>query len=296
MGELHDIDWNTIEEGVEAARISFADPDTCVLSTGARDMLWFTTDNGSIQCQILQGGSISKLNRHESSILFWPRGDWNVAITAVGDTTLNVIKISLSALHRILAVEFADQRDQDERFDYRQLSRTVQFSPVRARDFSRLYVRRHSSLFGSISRRGIFLDLFAEMLEMLYGTDVNQCPFNIDSDTEQKIRSARQILVENLQDTPDLEEIAYDVDLPRQVLKEGFTYIYGKSMPSYLSDFKFEQARVMLESGKYLIKEVAFAMGYQNPSHFISAFKQRYGTTPKQWLKQQSLSDSKRDI
>jgi AraC-like DNA-binding protein len=41
----------------------------------------------------------------------------------------------------------------------------------------------------------------------------------------------------------------------------------------------------MLESGKYLIRDIAFAVGFQNPSHFISAFKQRYHTTPKQWIK-----------
>lgn len=294
MKELQHSDWESIEDGVLAGRISCTANETAVIDAGQGEMLWLIVDDGSIQYKGAGVDSVPRLNTHESCIRFWPRGPWSLAITGITESTVNVLRISLTALHRILAVEFADGNEQDQRFDYNQLSQTVQFSPVRARDFSRLFVRRHSSLFGKISRRGIFLDLFAEMLELLYGTEVHKCPFTIDSDIEQRIRSARQIMVDNLQSSPDLEEIANDVELPRQVLQEGFNYIYGKSITNYLSDFKFEQARVMLESGKYLIKEVAFAIGYQNPSHFISAFKQRYGNTPKQWLKQQSLSDSKR--
>jgi AraC-like DNA-binding protein len=45
----------------------------------------------------------------------------------------------------------------------------------------------------------------------------------------------------------------------------------------------------MLASGELLVKEIAFKIGYQNPSHFISAFKKKYGYTPKQYLKQEMV-------
>jgi AraC-like DNA-binding protein len=44
---------------------------------------------------------------------------------------------------------------------------------------------------------------------------------------------------------------------------------------------KLDSAMEMLNSGEFLVKEVAFKIGYQNPSHFISAFKKKFGYTPK---------------
>jgi AraC-like DNA-binding protein len=52
-------------------------------------------------------------------------------------------------------------------------------------------------------------------------------------------------------------------------------------------------AMQMLTSGELLVKEVAFKIGYQNPSHFISAFKKKYGYTPKQFLKRETVSDER---
>ncbi len=46
-----------------------------------------------------------------------------------------------------------------------------------------------------------------------------------------------------------------------------------------------EKAESLLESGQHLVKEIAFEIGYQNPSHFIAAFKKRNGCTPKQYMK-----------
>jgi AraC-like DNA-binding protein len=40
----------------------------------------------------------------------------------------------------------------------------------------------------------------------------------------------------------------------------------------------------MLQSGKYKVNEVASAIGYTNPSHFIAAFKKKFGYTPKKFL------------
>ena len=36
----------------------------------------------------------------------------------------------------------------------------------------------------------------------------------------------------------------------------------------------------LLQSGKYKVKDVVWMVGYTNASHFIDAFKKRYGVTP----------------
>jgi len=48
-------------------------------------------------------------------------------------------------------------------------------------------------------------------------------------------------------------------------------------------DSKLQKSRLLLDSGRYSVNEVAFQIGYQNPSHYIAAFKKKFGTTPKKY-------------
>jgi AraC-like DNA-binding protein len=45
-----------------------------------------------------------------------------------------------------------------------------------------------------------------------------------------------------------------------------------------------EVARKLLESGDNNVNEVGLKVGYSTASHFIAAFKKKYGTTPKKYL------------
>jgi AraC-like DNA-binding protein len=45
-----------------------------------------------------------------------------------------------------------------------------------------------------------------------------------------------------------------------------------------------EYARQLLDNGQNNVNEVGLKVGYSTASHFISAFKKKYGTTPKKYL------------
>ena len=83
---------------------------------------------------------------------------------------------------------------------------------------------------------------------------------------------------------PTLNELSNLVDLPLQKLNDGFKHIYGDSIFNFLLDYKLEFARKMLLSKKYNVSEISLQIGYSTASHFISAFKKKYGTTPKQYM------------
>ena len=52
----------------------------------------------------------------------------------------------------------------------------------------------------------------------------------------------------------------------------------------FLLDHKLEYARQLLDSGQHNVNEVGLKVGYSTGSHFISAFKKKYGTTPKKYV------------
>jgi AraC-like DNA-binding protein len=114
--------------------------------------------------------------------------------------------------------------------------------------------------------------------------DVEQCPFLVDEDNVKRIRRAKELIIANMAEPPSLPELSKEIGLSLKRLKEGFKQIYGDSVYSFLFDYKMEYARRLLESGQYNVNEIGLKIGYSTSSHFIAAFKKKYGTTPKKYV------------
>lgn len=114
--------------------------------------------------------------------------------------------------------------------------------------------------------------------------DLEQCPFLVDEDNVKRIRRAKELIIANMAEPPSLNELAKEVGLSLKRLKEGFKQIYGDSVYSFLFDYKMEYARRLLDSGQYNVNEIGLRIGYSTSSHFIAAFRKKYGTTPKRYM------------
>lgn len=114
--------------------------------------------------------------------------------------------------------------------------------------------------------------------------DSEQCPFLVDEENVKRIRKAKEIVISRMAEPPGLKELADEIGLSLKKLKEGFKQIYGDSVYSFLFDYKMEYARKMLETNKYNVNEVGLKIGYSTASHFIAAFRKKYGTTPKKYM------------
>ena len=113
--------------------------------------------------------------------------------------------------------------------------------------------------------------------------DEQNCPFLKDSSNVGKIRAAKKILLERMTAPPAIKELSKEVGLNEYNLKSGFKNIYGQPIMTWLSNHKLEHARKMLEEGTNKINEISDSLGYNSPSHFIEAFRKRFGTTPKKY-------------
>ncbi|MFH6602942.1 helix-turn-helix transcriptional regulator [Maribacter algicola] len=114
--------------------------------------------------------------------------------------------------------------------------------------------------------------------------DMEQCPFLVDEDNVRRIRQAKEIMISRMIEPPTLAQLSKEIGLPLKKLKEGFKQIYGDSVYGFLFDYKMEHARKLLEAGKYNVNEIGLKVGYSTSSHFIAAFKKKYGTTPKKYV------------
>ena len=126
-----------------------------------------------------------------------------------------------------------------------------------------------------------------EVLSLYFGKKdeaSESCPFLDNEENVDKIKRVKQLVINNMAEPPTLQELADDVGLSISKLKEGFKHIYGETVFTFLFDYKMEYARKQLVSRKFNVAEISYQIGYSTPSHFIHAFKKKYGTTPKQYV------------
>lgn len=127
-----------------------------------------------------------------------------------------------------------------------------------------------------------------ELMSLLFNTNENEegdnCPFRADEDFVIRIKQAKDILIRNMVEPPKLQDLADEVGLNLKKLKQGFKQVYGETVYGFLFDYKMDFARKLLDSGTYNVNEVGIKVGYSTASHFIAAFKKKYGTTPKKYL------------
>ena len=128
-----------------------------------------------------------------------------------------------------------------------------------------------------------------ELFTLYFSEIENQsvhCPF-LDNENEGKqIKEIKDYLLADFKNPPTIKELCEKFSISEYHLKEGFKELYGTTVYGYLLEKKLEFALHKLEEGKTKVKDIAFEIGYENPSHFISAFKKKYSLTPKQYTKQ----------
>lgn len=126
-----------------------------------------------------------------------------------------------------------------------------------------------------------------EALSLLFAekkSNTEQCPFLKNEITLQKIKVAKNMLLQQFKDPPTIPELARLVQLNEFQLKAGFKEIYGQGPYHYLMTYKLEMARKLLSEQQLQVQQVAHEIGYTNISHFIDAFKKQFGITPKKLL------------
>ncbi|NBF04056.1 helix-turn-helix domain-containing protein [Pseudomonas sp. Fl5BN2] len=103
-------------------------------------------------------------------------------------------------------------------------------------------------------------------------------PYN-SADIE-RIHAARDLLLNSLQASPSLSELSRQVGLNPRKLTAGFRQVFGTSVYAYLQEQRLGEAYRLLASGETNVSSAAYRVGY-SPAHFSTAFRKRFGVSPK---------------
>lgn len=128
-----------------------------------------------------------------------------------------------------------------------------------------------------------------ELMALLIDQELEQCQERsiaavLKRDDIDRIHCAREILLQRFDNPPSLLELARQVGLNDCTLKRGFRQVFGKTAFGYLHEYRLEQARQLLEEDRLNVSEVSRRIGFVNRSYFASAFRKKFGVTPKEYV------------
>ena len=230
------------------------------------------------------GNYVFNVKEEHSILLYNPQRDLPIDLKLQPNTWIIGVVISIKKFHSLFSqdadhIHFLSPENSTKKY-----YDNGNINPSMAVVLSQILSSNIHESMKALYLKGKVYELLSLYFNKNEDTDIEQCPFLIDEDNVRKIRLAKEIILKNMSEPPTLQELSEEIGLSLNKLKEGFKQLYGDTVFGYLLDHKMEEARRMLASTNYNVNEVGLRIGYSTSSHFITAFKKKYGTTPKKYL------------
>jgi AraC-like DNA-binding protein len=230
------------------------------------------------------GNYALNLKEEKALLLYNPQRELPLHLEIAPASWVISVIISIKKFHALFSTEadyipFLSEDNKDKKY-YTESD----ISPSMAIVLSQLFHYNLNPSIKSLYYKGKGYELLSLYFNRTEDPNAEQCPFLVDEENVLKIRKAKEIVLANLAEPPGLQELADQIGLNLKKLKMGFKQIYGDTVYGFLFDYKMDYARRLLDTGSYNVNEVGLKIGYSTGSHFIAAFKKKFGTTPKKYL------------
>ena len=238
-------------------------------------------------CDFLFNNGAYKMNVNKGKyiVLYNPKKNLPVNAVISSKSSLITVLISIKKFHKLFSednenIQFLKDENVNQKFYYEnKISNTILLVLNEIKRFD-----ENSSTKNLFLKAKIY-ELFSHLYNRNRDQNIEQCPFLTNEENFKKIKKAKDIIIENMTNPPSLVELSEEINLSLKKLKEGFKKIYGKPVYQFLIEYKMELAKKLLSENDFNVNEVSLKLGYSTASHFITAFKNKYGLTPKNYKK-----------
>jgi len=91
----------------------------------------------------------------------------------------------------------------------------------------------------------------------------------------------------------NVEKLSEDVGISRAQLHRKMKEITGISTGEFIRNLKLEQAARLIAKGDININQVAYAVGFNNSTHFSTVFRNHFGETPSEYAENHTQGHNK---
>lgn len=182
--------------------------------------------------------------------------------------------LSDSELPRILTSQWRGRRSALGSFPVSRDSRAcaLRFFNIRSRGVWR-----------DIEIRSITLDLLRLLLHDLQRPAASAITsVRLRPDERSKLFEIREMIHKEPTKPRTIEQLCEATGLNRNKLHFGFKRLFGMSVHEYYTNRRLQLALELLRTTRLTIGDIAFRMGYSEPTNFAAAFRKRFSMTPNQ--------------
>ena len=231
-----------------------------------------------------EGAYVLNILEENSLLLYNPQKSLPINMEVNPNTWIVSVLVSIKKFHALFSQEadyisFLNEDNKEKKY-----YKDGKISPSMAIVLNQLINYNLNRSIKNLYFKGKAYEILSLYFNRSEEANVEQCPFLVDETNVIKIRKAKDIVISKMAEPPSLKELADEIGLSLKKLKEGFKQIYGDTVFGFLFEYKMEVARKMLEAGDNNVNEVGLKVGYSTSSHFIAAFKKKYGTTLIKYL------------
>jgi AraC-like DNA-binding protein len=109
------------------------------------------------------------------------------------------------------------------------------------------------------------------------------CKFLLQPVEKEKIVSAKEILLNSLNNPPTISALSLQIGINQCYLKKGFKELFGTTVYDFIQEQRMLKAKLLLSSSDLTIKQIAHEIGFANAGNFSAAFKKFTGVFPSEF-------------
>ncbi|MBT8317440.1 MAG: helix-turn-helix transcriptional regulator [Lutibacter sp.] len=226
------------------------------------------------------------LTANNSNMVYFKDEHMNLLFNVPPQSELIVILISLEYFHSLFSIDgnllfkYNSLKGENPIIEAKEINSTIKLI------LNQITTRQTNEVLRPIFIKGKVYELLSYYFSTTT-TDNNSesCPYIANEETISKIKHAKQLIIKEMINPPSLAELAKEVGLNIKKLKSEFKEVYGVPVFTFLLNYKMELGKQLLLEQQLNVNEIALQLGYSTSSHFIAAFKRKYGITPKQFSK-----------
>lgn len=124
-----------------------------------------------------------------------------------------------------------------------------------------------------------------ELLHLIFNSDQKEHFIQLLSSLQnRRKRNLSEFMLLNFDKPLSIEDYAFLTGRSISTFRRDFKRQFSISPKNWLISRRLEKAENLLLSTSLSISQISLEAGYENASHFISAFGKQYGISPKQFL------------
>ena len=119
-------------------------------------------------------------------------------------------------------------------------------------------------------------------------------PEQFESSDELFMKRVMSIVNKNISNSEfNISLMVDEVGMSRTQLHRKLKELTGFSAARFLQNIRMQQAMKLLKEKRVNVSQIAYSVGFSSQTHFSTTFKQYYGVSPTEYIKQIEAEESK---